>query len=319
MMSNLHSVGLMQFLTEASNYAQQIISTPADIDKVVKFINDNQEWMSFLAQHPGEIREPVKMLSERLREIGSVEGKEAANRIDQYLIDDVFFAHGVMKVDLPHTGKYMCDPEMENALASAYVDESIQEIYKDVTIEEINEYLPRFRDLGFRDADEVITFLINSPEKENLIYINFDGLPLNNDQFENLIKNCPNLLYIEIPGSLLSGDALKHIANLTELQALNIEGCRQLESDALRHIVNLKKLRSLVISLCDQLEADSLKHLANLTSLQELHFGRCNQFEGDALKYLMNIKSLHVLLIKGCKQLERSILALPEIPWYFIA
>ena len=270
---NLHSVGFTHFLTEASRYGQQIRSTPSDVDKVIKFINDNQDWMSFLAQNPSENPEPVKMLSERLRQIGSAEGKEAADMIDQYLIN----ARG-----------------MRQACA-------------EVTIES-NGNRPRFKALGFKSAEEVIKFLINSPEKDRIKYVNFKGLPLNNEQFEKLIKNCPNLHHIEIRKSLLSGDILKHLANLTNLQFLNISGCDQLEADALKHLAGQNNLQFLDISECDQFEADALKHLTKLMGLLSLNISGCYQLEEDALKHLANLKNLQSLTIRWCDQLERDIL-----------
>ena len=303
MTSNLHSVGLMQFLTEASQCEQQITrSTLTDVDKVIKFINDNQELMCFLAEHPSEIREPVKKLSERLRQIESTV-KEAANTIDQYL-NAVSLVHDARKADLPQTGKDMCDLEMKNALASAsQIAKSMQQPYAEVTIEEINENHPRFEDLGFEDAEEAITFLINSPEKDRLKYVNFEGLPLNNEQFEKLTKNCPNLLHIEIPGSLLTGDSFKHIANLTELQSLNISGCYKLKSDALKHIANLTNLQSLFIRYCTQLERNALKYIENLVKLKSLFISGCSQLAKNTLKYLENLEILYLDIV-DCNQFE---------------
>ena len=299
MMSNLHSVGLTQFLTEASQYEQQIIrSTPADVDKVVEFINKNRGWMSFLSQHPNENRKPVKNLSERLRQIGSAEGKEAANTIDQYL-NDVSLVHAARKADLPQTGKDMRDPEMKKALASAS-----QTAKTEVTIEEINENHPRFKHLGFKDAEEVITFLINSPEKDRLKYVNFKGLPLNNEQFEKLINNCPNLYHIEIRKSLLKRDGLKPIANLTNLQSLDISECNKLESDDLRPIANLTNLQSLDISGCYRLKSDALKPIANLTNLQSLDISGCHELGSDALRHIANLINLQSLNISNCYNLK---------------
>ena len=301
MMSNLHSVGFTHFLTEASKYEQQIRSTPSDVDKVVKFINDNQEWMGFLAQHPSENRKPVKKLSERLREIGSVEAKEAANTIDQYL--DVSLVYVSMKVDLPHTGTNMCNTEMGETLASSSQNaKSMRQLSAEVTIDSINKN--RLKDLGFKNAEEAITFLINSPEKDRVKYVNFEQLPLNNEQFEKLTKNCPNLLHIEIPGSLISCDSLKHLAYLTELQTLNIAWCEQLERDALKHLANLTNLQSLSIGYCTQLERNALKHIANLKNLQSLTIRGCSQLERDALKHIANLTNLQSLNIRWCDQLE---------------
>ena len=311
MTTNLHTDGFNQFLTEAAKHEQQIKnprSTP-DMEEVDRFIKDNQDWMSFIAQHPSANRESVENLSRHLHQIGTAEGEEAAKLIDQYLTTDIFLFKDAMMEVLRHTGKDLRDPEIRKTFASASkTAKSMREASYEVRIELINKNRPRLKDLGFNDAEEAIKFLINSPAKDRIKYVNFEELPLNNEQFEKLTKNCPNLQHIEIPKSLLSGDSLKYLANLTNLQSLTIEGCIQLERDALKHIANLTNLRSLNIEGCTQLESDALKHLANLTSLQSLNIGVCTQLESDALKHLANLTNLQSLTIKGCEQLERDAL-----------
>ena len=314
MTTNLHSDSFNQFLTEAAKHEQQIRnprSTPADIDRVVEFINNNQDWMSFISQHPSANRQSVENLSRRLHHMRSEEGEKVAKMIDQYLTRDVSLVHDAMKEVLRHTGKDLHDPEMRRTLARASkAARGMRQASAEVRIEWINENRPKLKDLGFNDAEEAIKFLINSPVKDRIKYVNFEELPLNNEQFEKLTKNCPNLRHIEIPCSLLSGDSLKHIANLKGLQSLNIRWCTQLERDALKHLANLTNLQSLDIGWCTQLEGDALKHLANLKNLQSLDIGWCRQLERDALKYLVNLTNLQLLNIEWCTQLEDDALKL---------
>ena len=217
MTTNLHADSFSKFLADADKHEQKVKnqrSTPADIDKVVEFINDNQDWMSFIGQHPSANREPVKKLSERLRRVGSAEGDKVAKMIDQYLTRDVSLVHDAMKEVLRHTGNDMRDPEMRKTLASAsQAAKNMRQACAEVIIESINNNQLKINDLGFKNGEEAIEFLINSPAKDRIKYVNFEELPLNNKQFEKLTKNCSNLHQIEIPKSLLSGDSLKHLAN----------------------------------------------------------------------------------------------------------
>ena len=315
MTPNLHSYSFNQFLTDAAKYEQQIKnprSTAADIDNVVAFINGNPDWMNFLIENPKENREPVKGLSERLRQIGSAEGKEVAKMIDQSLARDVSLTRKVslvkdaMKEILRHTGGDLRDPEMRRALANvSQTSKGMRQLSDEVRIELINEHL-KFKDIGFKSAEEVVRFLINSPAKDRIKYVNFEGMCVNNEQFEKLINNCPNLQHIEIPWILFSSNPLKrlkHLLKLENLQALfigqgrTLESDAESESDALKHLANLINLQSLNIEGCAQLERDGLKRLANLKNLQSLNIERC--IESDAF----NLSEIYGALITG-KKLE---------------
>ena len=316
MTSNLHSVSFNQFLTDVAKYEQQIKnprSTAADIVEVAEFIIVNQDWMNFLVENSKENREPVKKLSERLRRIGSAEGKEIAKMIDQSLARDVSLTRKVslvkdaMKEVLRHTVGDLRDLEMRRALANAsQASKGMRQLSDEVRIEVINDNHLKFNELGFKTAEEAINFLIHSPARERLEYVNFDGLPLlSNKQFEVLITHCPNLQHIEIPKSLVYGDSLKYLAKLKNLKSLNIAGCVQLEKDSLKYLANLNKLQSLTMEGCDQLE---VKYLSSLINLQSLTLRWCTQLEDADLQCIANLINLKLLNIGHCTRLERNAL-----------
>jgi Leucine-rich repeat (LRR) protein len=84
----------------------------------------------------------------------------------------------------------------------------------------------------------------------------------------------------------------RELADLTKLQSLNLNFCRQLSGD-LSPLAGLTSLQSLDLFECTQLSG-SLSPLAGLTSLQSLDLSGCSQLSGD-LSPLASLTSLRSL------------------------
>ena len=302
-----------QFLTEVRELERQITDPESqpDMEKVERFIQHNHKWLQLIAEHPSANREPVEQLCNRLIQIESPEGSKVANLIGTYLTRNVSLHKDALKEVLRHTGQ-MTDPTMRRTMANtARVSKTWKVSSDEARIDLINENHLKLKDLGFKSAEDAINFLIKS--KDRVKYVNFEELPITNEQFKKLTENCTNLTHIEIPKGLqhflhpaggISGDSLKYLANTPNLQSLDITGCAQLEPDALKHLANTPNLQSLNISGCRQLDHDSLEHLANTPKLQSLDISYCEQLEPDALKHLAKIPNLQSLDISVCEQLE---------------
>jgi len=251
---NLHCNDFNLFMSELKGLKNNLKDSGSKekLNKVENFIKDNQDWMLQGMRNPAlegvDMRVRMEKLAEKIKKIEGSLDSEVAKTLDQYLKE-------VPSLPQELWGKIIimeADGEKENEVRKfgqrAPISKGFKTLAENERINLINKNKLRLVDLGFQSAEEAVNFLINSDAKNKINYLNFDDLPINNEQFEKLTKNCPNLNHLEIKNSLLYGEALKHLERIKDLMSLNIRGCYQLEADALKHLEHIKNLTSLNIS-----------------------------------------------------------------------
>ena len=103
----------------------------------------------------------------------------------------------------------------------------------------------------------------------------------------------------------VSGAALMGVANLHELQTLDLGANRHVGAAVARAISRLKKLRVLRIGRTAVTD-ESLEYLATLPSLTSLRLFECPLITGGGVLELAATKSLEHLSLKGCSRVAMS-------------
>lgn len=186
----------------------------------------------------------------------------------------------------------------------AVASQTFHQLVDVARIDGINKHKQRVCELGFKSAEEAVNYFTHPSRAKKIKYLDFTGMPIqNNDQLEKLLTSCPNMTALIIPGSAVSGDALKHLQHVPGLTMLDISACEKLELDALKHLKHVPELAILDISSSCRFEADALKHLEHIPHLTELNVPSACWLEADALKHLQHTPGLKGLDMSYCTQL----------------
>ena len=101
-------------------------------------------------------------------------------------------------------------------------------------------------DLGLTDYDKLKDFI--AKHGAELKCLNLNGHEIDNDQFQQLIKSCPNLTHLFINSSIIEDHALEHLKGMP-LTSVNFTGCKNLTGKALEHLKGMP-LTSVSFSAC---------------------------------------------------------------------
>ena len=104
------------------------------------------------------------------------------------------------------------------------------------------------KDLGLSDYDKLKDFI--TEHGAELKCLNLNGHVIDNDQFEQLIKSCPNLTHLVINSPRIKDNALVHLKGLP-LTSVDFSGCINLTDKALEHLKGMP-LTSVNFSWCRQ-------------------------------------------------------------------
>ncbi|MCE5318990.1 MAG: hypothetical protein LLG04_16710 [Parachlamydia sp.] len=170
----------------------------------------------------------------------------------------------------------------------------------------INEKKLPLKDL-FETSAQAVTFLTQSSIRDQVKYLDFTGLTLDDVQFKQIVENCPNLTHLILWDSKISKDVLKHLRLVPKLVHLSLSFCTQLDPDSLKYLQYVPNLLELDISGCDQLHSDSLRYLRHVPLLRALIVLNC-PLQKDALQHLKFVPALRVLDISLCRELEADTL-----------
>lgn len=296
-------------------------------EQITKFLKNNKGWLQHGMNHPhlgmGELLKSLKGRIEKSNDPSLAPAlKTVSNKLKQ--IRDVRALHSdllaeVLEKNTAVEGRRAARVSKTYQIASQKTGIKV--------IKNINERKIPLKTM-FQNADEAVKYLVGSLNKEQIEYLDFDGLPLNDVQFEKIVKNCPNLTFLNIKGSTISGDALKNLQFVPHLTLLNIEACQTLGEDGLKNLKFVPGLHSLNISNTgfDVEALRNLQHVPNLANLimqrtdynlQHLHFvplllsldlAGCHVLESDALSHLQFVPHLQSLNIARCNNLEKDAL-----------
>ena len=144
--------------------------------------------------------------------------------------------------------------------------------------------------LGLDDYDKLKDY-INEHGTE-LKCLNLSGHQIDNDQFEQLIKSCPNLTHLHLKGmpltsvnfgkrKKLTDNALEHLKGM-QLTSVDFSRC-DLTDNALEYLKGMP-LTSVNFSVCD-LTDNALEHLKGMP-LTSVEFSYCENLTDNALEYL---------------------------------
>ena len=115
-------------------------------------------------------------------------------------------------------------------------------------------------DLGLTDYDKLKDFI--AEHGAELKCLNLNGQLIDNDQFEQLIKSCPNLTHLFINSPIIKDNALEHLKGMP-LTSVNFSGCKNLTDKALEHLKGMP-LTSVNFSGCWNLTDKALEHLKGM-------------------------------------------------------
>lgn len=112
------------------------------------------------------------------------------------------------------------------------------------------------------------------------------------------LKQFKSLRLIQINGQDISGDCLKHLADMPKLRTIRLGG-RWISDDDLAHFKNLTELEMLTIGEAGSVSGPGWANLGNLTNLQVLRLYGSKHFNDGAAKYLGRMTKLRELDIRG--------------------
>ena len=115
------------------------------------------------------------------------------------------------------------------------------------------------KDLGLSDYDELKDFI--TEHGDQLKCLNLIGHEIDNNQFEQLIKSCPNLTHLFINSPIIEDNALEHLKGMP-LTNVSFVGCWKLTDKALEHLKGMP-LTSVDFA-CWKLTDKALKHLKGM-------------------------------------------------------
>ena len=137
------------------------------------------------------------------------------------------------------------------------------------------------KDLGLSDYDKLKDFI--TEHGAELKCLNLKGHAIDNDQFEQLIKSCPNLTHLVINSSRINDNAFVHLKGLP-LTSVDFRECTKLTDNALKHLKGMP-LTSVDFSRCFHLFDKALEHLKGMP-LTSVDFSHCYHLTDNALEHL---------------------------------
>ena len=137
------------------------------------------------------------------------------------------------------------------------------------------------KDLGLSDYDELKDFI--TEHGVQLKCLNLIGHKIDNNQFEQLIKSCPNLTHLFINSPIIEDNALEHLKGMP-LTNVSFGACWKLTDKALEHLKGMQ-LTSVNFRNCWKLTDKALKHLKGMP-LTSVDLSECSNLTDKALEYL---------------------------------
>ena len=134
-------------------------------------------------------------------------------------------------------------------------------------------------DLGLTDYDKLKDFI--AKHGAELKCLNLNGHEIDNDQFQQLIKSCPNLTHLFINSSIIEDHALEHLKGMP-LTSVSFDSCSNLTDNALEHLKGME-LTSVNFNWCKNLTD---KALENLEGMPSVDFGGCSNLTDKSLEHL---------------------------------
>ena len=149
-------------------------------------------------------------------------------------------------------------------------------------------------DLGLTDYDKLKDFIVEHGGQ--LKCLNLNGHKIDNDQFMQLIKSCPNLNQLSISSPLIENYALKVLKGMP-LTSVSFCACPNLTDNALEHLKGMP-LTSVNFNYCWKLTDKALEHLKDMP-LTSVEFSDCRNLTDKALEHLkgMPLTSVRLQLV----------------------
>ena len=150
-------------------------------------------------------------------------------------------------------------------------------------------------DLGLIDYDKLKDFI--AAHGAELKCLNLNGHKIDNDQFQQLIKSCPNLTHLFINSPIIKDNALEHLKGMP-LTSVDFSRCSILTNNALEHLKDMP-LTCVNFSGWWKLTDKALEHLKDMP-LTSVNFSGCWKLTDKALEHLKDMP-LTSVNFSGCR------------------
>ncbi|MFO0881377.1 MAG: protein kinase [Gemmataceae bacterium] len=119
-----------------------------------------------------------------------------------------------------------------------------------------------------------------------------------------LLQGLTQLQSLNLEGCRRISDVgLAFLRGLTQLRSLDLNDCYGITNTGITHLRSLNQLQSLNLKNCYLITDAGLAHLKGLTQLQSLNLYGCNQITNTGLAYLKSLTQLQSLNLYGCNQI----------------
>ncbi len=133
--------------------------------------------------------------------------------------------------------------------------------------------------------------------------------PIDNARLAENVRNFPHLKNLKLAFCRkINGAGLAPLADLHDLEILDLSNCEMISDAGLPYLAQLSKLQCLNLSFCPRIRGIGLNYLANLHELKELNLENCFQASDGDLAFLANLKKLQKLNLSECEKLTNACL-----------
>jgi serine/threonine protein kinase/Leucine-rich repeat (LRR) protein len=130
----------------------------------------------------------------------------------------------------------------------------------------------------------------------DLVMINLDHNPEVNDDNIEKLKDLPNLVSLNVPGTRVGDSGLSRLKGLPKLSQLHL-GDTKVTDAGLVHLKGLTNLTSILLNGLQVTDA-GLQHLKGLNKLTTLSLDRCTQVSNGGLQHLRGLTHLTTLRLR---------------------
>ncbi len=154
--------------------------------------------------------------------------------------------------------------------------------------------------MNLEDFFEKETLYLLAEKNPNIEHLSLDACELCNSDLIFIAENFKSLKSLSIKNSSVSSHVLLHLKYLSQLESLDLEGCKHVHDDGLDHLKDIITLKSLNLANCKEITNKGIAHLKDLILLESLDISGCYKVTCDGLAPLKTLVKLQILNLARC-------------------
>lgn len=121
---------------------------------------------------------------------------------------------------------------------------------------------------------------------------------LNSQQFNELLKQCPNLASLTLKYSSLSSEVFESLKQCSQLQEIDLRYSKEIDGRIFIHLAQLSSLKKINLAYCSNVDDEELSHINQISSAwEELNVSNCQgEFSQKTLEKISGLSPNFTLL-----------------------